>query len=139
MKKRTMNILGVMLLSAIASLTASAQLASQKPAAPVRPDVELSSTGNGSSAIRAGTIADASLAAALSVGWNYVHPTNCFLYNSGGYDYLFIYTKEGPYFWTTNFQYQTLIETDCQVGNWMAFYVYNSNGSWSEVYTYQYK
>jgi hypothetical protein len=82
---------------------------------------------------------ESDVAPALSTGWNYVHPQNCLVFNSGGYAYLYVYTKEGPYFYTTNSAFQAVIEPACQTGNWLAFYVYDSSNNWSEVYTYTYK
>jgi len=134
-KKQTMNILAVMLLSVMASLMASAQAPSQNlPQAPHTFKLESLRPGNG-----AVLSTDDGIQLPLTVGWNYVHPQNCAAYYSGGYTYLYVYSKEGPYFWTTNFQIQSLLDPACQTGNWVAFYVTNTNGTWSEAYTYTYK
>ena len=132
MQKRIMNIFGVLLLSVIGSMTALAQAVVRQPAEPPQAP-QIARAGNGSG-VQEGLSLDAT-PATPSIGWNYVHPVNCDVYNN----YLYVYTKEGPYFWTNDFQLQTLEETDCQIGNWLAFYIYDNNGDWDAVYTYQYK
>lgn len=138
MKKRTLNILGVMLLSAMASLMASAQATQNHPPQPQTAKPEVARAGNGAGTRTDGISVDASVSPDLATGWNYIHATNCELFYSGGYPYLYVYGN-GYYFWTTSSAFQTLIEPACQTGNWLAFYVYNSSGAWSEVYTYTYK
>jgi hypothetical protein len=72
-------------------------------------------------------------------GWNYVHATECELYDSGGYTYLVLYPQEGGEFWTSSAPYQNLLLAACQTGNWLGFYVYDSNGDWSAITTYDYR
>lgn len=128
MKTRTMKILGVMLLSVMGSLTALSQAVAKNPAEPPqRPQV---GRGGNGAALQEGLNEDLSLPS----GWVYVHPSHCELYNG----YLYAYTDKGT-FWTNNSEFQTLIETDCQFGNYLAFYIYDNSGDWDAVYTYQYK
>ncbi len=142
MKKRTTNILAVMVLSMMASLMATAQTNLQKlPPEPRAPRSDNVQTGNGAelSADSSGMSTDAATVQALSVGWHYIHPQDCALWYSSGYPYLYVYAKEGGYFFTTNTVFQAVINPACQSGNWLAFYVYSTSGAWSEVYTYTYK
>jgi len=109
--------------------TADAQKAPQTPKV-AKPPITLH-PGNGSS----GDGVDGGRTP-YSYGWNYVHATNCYMYDQGGYTYLFLYPQEGGQFWTASAPYQNLITAACQTGNWLAFYVYDSNGEWDAVYTY---
>jgi hypothetical protein len=105
------------------------------PPAPQTAKLDNLHTGNG-----AGLSADDGIRPpSSSVGWYYVHPKNCKLFYSGGYPYLYVYTVEGYYFYTTSSAFQAVIDPACQTGNWLAFYVYDGNYDWSEIYTYTYK
>jgi len=73
------------------------------------------------------------------LGWNYVHATNCLMLTISGNDYLVVYPEEGGYFYTTNTDYQNVIEPACQLNHWLAFYVIDSNLDWNEVYTYTFQ
>jgi hypothetical protein len=74
----------------------------------------------------------------LSIGWNYVHASNCAMWNYGGYPYVVLYPEEGGYFYTTTPAYQNAILAACQTGNWIAFDVYDGYGDWDELYTFAY-
>jgi hypothetical protein len=124
------------------AMMAMAQTTNQKlPAEAPAPNTKQVQPGNraGFNADSLDITSEAAVAPALSTGWNYIHPKNCALYYSSGYPYLYVYATDGRYFYTTNTVFQALINPACQTGNWLAFYVYNSSGSWSEVYTYTYK
>jgi len=141
-KKRSTNILAVMVLSMMASLMATAQTNLQNlPPEPPAPRSDNFQVGNGAelSADSSGMSTDAATVQALSVGWHHIHPKNCGLYYSSGHPYLYIYGKEGVNFFTTNTVDQAVINPACQSGNWLAFYVYSTSGAWSEVYTFTYK
>jgi hypothetical protein len=74
----------------------------------------------------------------LSIGWNYVHASNCNIYNYAGYTYVVLYPEEGGYFWTTGSVAQNAILAACQTGNWIAFDVYDGYGDWDQIYTFSY-
>ena len=145
MKKQITNILVTMILSAMASLTATAQSTQKLPATEARAlstKLVQQKAGNGAGfrADGVGASTDSSgITPSFSIGWNYIHPAYCELYYSGGYPYLFVYASEGGYFYTTDQAFQTVISPACQTGNWLAFYVYNSSNNWSNVWTYTYK
>ena len=88
-------------------------------------------TGSGISAGDAATNA-------LPVGWNVVLSQNCQIYNptSSTVEYR-VYATNGAFFWSTNWQYQNVMEVSCQTGKWMAFYVFDGpTGAWSSIYTW---
>jgi hypothetical protein len=67
-------------------------------------------------------------------GWNYVHAANCQGYWDGTTIWLYVYAQEGGYWFTSSLSLQTTIAPACQTGNWLAFYVYNTNGNlWNYV------
>jgi hypothetical protein len=78
-------------------------------------------------------------AATLSTGWYYVHATNCNSYYDGSTTWTYIYPSEGGYWFTSNPVHQNTMLTQCTLGNWIAFYVNNTNGSWNQSWTYTYK
>jgi len=143
MKKSITQILVTAGLSLMAASMAMAATDNQKlPAqAPDPSTIEVKSGNGGGVSAAAGSnlSATSTLSSAWSVGWNYVHLSNCYLFYSGGYPYLYMYPKEGGYFYTTNTVFQQLIAPACQTGNWIAFYVYDSSNDWSAVWTYDYK
>jgi hypothetical protein len=94
------------------------------------------SGGGGSS--RSTANADA-VATAVTVGWNYVHATNCLQLWDGTYNWLYVYPAEGGVRSTASPAAQTVLAPACQTGNWVAFYVYNTNGNWSYILTFPYK
>ena len=125
----------IAVLAVTALLTvAHAQSDQSTPPAPQTNRAANLHVGNG-----AGLSTDEAIRAPWAVGWNYVHAAYCTTYYSGGYAYMFVYPKEGGYFWTTAPAFQQLIEPACQTGNWLAFYVYDTSNDWSQVWTYTYK
>ena len=110
MKKRTTNILLTMFLSVTASVMATAQTTQKLPPAAPTPSTKQLAPGNGAgfsmekaSADSANATTDINASSYWSNGWNYIHPTNCELYYSGGYPYLVVYAQGGGYFYTTLF------------------------------------
>lgn len=92
---------------------------------------------SGGSKTGAGATATAAPAAA---GWNVAHATNCLAYYDGATTWLYVYPQEGGVWWTANLTFQNALEPQCSQGNWVAFYVYNTNGNlWNQVYTWNYK
>jgi hypothetical protein len=118
---------------AVAGLVTAAN-AQKLPQAPETAKPAIASPGNGSSvATEKGGINPQ-----YGIGWNYVHATHCDVYSSGGYTYLVLYPVEGGYFYTVYAPYQNVIAAACQTGNWLAFYIYDNNGDWEYLYTYDY-
>jgi hypothetical protein len=134
--KNTQNMARLTRFGMIALLAVTALLtvahAQSLPATPSATQLENLHAGNG-----AGLSSDG-FRQPWSIGWNYVHPQYCTVYYSGGYAYEVIYVS-GGYFWTTDDRFQQLIAPACQTGNWLAFYVYDGNNDWSQVWTYTYK
>jgi hypothetical protein len=119
---------------AVAGLVTAAN-AQKTPQAPEAAKPEITNPGNGSSASLAnGGINPQN----WPEGWNYVHATNCKMYNSGGSTFLVLYPQEGGYFYTVYAPFQSLISAACQTNHWLAFYVYDNNGDWDYLYTYDY-
>ena len=78
-------------------------------------------------------------ALAAATGWNFVHARACVGYFDGVTTWLYIYPAEGGLWWTGNPGLQNAIGPSCQSGNWLGFYVYNTNGDWNQVAIYPYK
>jgi hypothetical protein len=77
--------------------------------------------------------------AALPIGWNVIQAQNCQMYYNTSTTLAYIvYATNGSYFWSTNWQFQNIMEPSCQSGHWLAFYVYDSTGAWSSVFTWTY-
>ena len=121
---------------AVAGLATAAD-AQNKPKIPETNPQVMVHPGNGASP--SGGIVNGSPSPQWSIGWNFVHPTNCTMYDYGGYTYLVVYPKEGGYFYTVYSDYQNVIEPACQTGNYLGFYVYDSYSDWDQVYTYNYQ
>jgi hypothetical protein len=94
-----------------------------------------------SAATNGGQIANGAVSkkAPVPTGWNYFHITYCEALYSSGVWYLFIYPVEGGSWYTTDARFQGMLEPACQTGNWVGFYVFNTNGSYSNVRVYDYK
>jgi hypothetical protein len=118
---------------ALGALVTAAQAQQKKPQAPASPPLGLH-PGSGSHA----STTDGILNPGYAQGWNYVHATNCEIYDYNGYTYVVLYPTEGGDFWTTALPYQTLMLTACQSGNYIGVYVYDDNGDWNQLYTYDY-
>jgi hypothetical protein len=124
----------ITILAAISLVAAAeAQKVSQPPSAPPKHPLGLH-PGNGSSTETEGR----EIRAAYSLGWLFVHATNCYMYDSDGYTYVVVYPAEGGQFWTTSAPYQNLFLTACQTGHWIGLDIYDSYGDWSQLYTYDY-
>jgi hypothetical protein len=126
MKKLTISIIGVMLLSVMGSLMASAQFA-KHPAEPPQISQLANERGGNGAAFQEGALPP--------TGWVYVHAKNCQGFNG----YVYLYTVEGSTFWTNDLVFQNVIETDCQFGNWIAFNITDGSGDWNSVFTWNYK
>jgi hypothetical protein len=124
-------------LIAVLAVTASLTFAQSQnqPAMPPAIKMDNLHVGNGAGVAKN----DGVLPPSSYIGWYYVHPAYCKLFYSSGYPYLYIYTAEGYYFYTTTGAFQTEVEPACQTGNWLAFYVYDYNFDWSQIQTYTYK
>ena len=79
--------------------------------------------------------------AAPTVGWYYVHPTQCLMTFDGTYAWLVVIPAEGGSWWTAFPPSQELMTPTCQNGNWVAFYVDNVGfaGHWSNFLTFNYR
>ena len=95
-----------------------------------------SKTGVAVSATNASSFGSTSDGNAVTVGWKFAHVSNCFFTFDGTNAVLYVYPSEGGYFSTTFAPYQALIAPACQTGNVMAFYVDDTSGDWSQLYTY---
>jgi hypothetical protein len=76
---------------------------------------------------------------AVSIGWHYVHATNCNAYWDGSTVWLYLYPSEGGYWFSSVPGSQNVMANQCLLGNWIAFYVYATDGSWNQAFTYTYK
>lgn len=123
---------GMIALLAVTALVTVAH-AQSRPATPPATQLENLHPGNGAALSTDG------IRPPLSIGWNYVHPQYCAVYYSGGYAYEIVYALEGGYFWTTAAAFQQVMAPACQTGNWLAFYVFDSDNDWSVVSTYEFK
>jgi hypothetical protein len=121
---------------AVVGLVAAAD-AQKKPQAPESAIQQIARPGTGASS--AGDIAHGSPSPQWAIGWNYVHASNCYMFSSGGYTYLALFAQEGGYFYTNDSAYASLMETDCQFGNWIAFHVIDSSNDWDQILTFDYK
>lgn len=74
-----------------------------------------------------------------TVGWNYVHATNCSTYFDGVTTWLYVFPVEGGYWFTGNTVHQNTLAPQCSLGNWVAFYVVNASGLWNQTWTWSYK
>jgi hypothetical protein len=122
----------IVVLATVGLVTAAG--AQNKPQAPPSARPLITRPGNGASANFTGDGPSQ-----LSIGWNVVHATNCLQFESSGFAYLVVYPKEGGYFYTTDPVFQGLLEPACQTGNLIAFYVYDSNNDWDELFTFSYQ
>ena len=72
------------------------------------------------------------------IGWNYEQIRYCEGFYSGSAFYLYVYPSQGGCWYTTDPNFQHVLEPECAAGHWVAFYVYNSAGNWNYLYTYYY-
>lgn len=106
-------------------------------------DVTLSSQSvAGSIATNGSVLGGSGLATGNSapLGWNYVHATSCQFYWDGATSWIYIFPKEGGYWFTAYPPWMNMLAPACQTGNWVGFYVTNaSTGGWSTASAYSYK
>jgi len=91
-----------------------------------------------STATKGGKVANGAIPK-VPTGWNYFHITYCEGVYSGGAWYLFVFPGEGGYWFTSDPRFQGLLEPACQTGNWVGFYVFNPDGSYSNVRVFDYR
>ena len=118
---------------ALGGLVTAAQAQQKKTQAPARPPLALH-PGSGSHA----STTDGVLNPGYTPVWNHVRATNYDIYDYNGYTYVVLYPAEGGDFWSSALPYQTLMLTACQTRNYIGVYVYDDNGDWNELYTYDY-
>jgi hypothetical protein len=82
-------------------------------------------TGKGQSAGRTATI-----------GWYYVHASNCQPYFDGVTNWVFLYPQEGGYWLTANPLFQTTWLNACLHNNVIALYVFNTAGYVNQLWTF---
>jgi len=83
---------------------------------------------------------DVTTAAAVILGWNYVHVTNCFVTFDGSTTWLYVYPQEGGFLFTSNPVYQAALTPACQTGNLIGFNVVSVNPPlWNGLFTFPYK
>jgi hypothetical protein len=92
-----------------------------------------------SAATNGGKIANGAIPKKAPTGWNYFHITYCEATYSSGVWYLFVFPAEGGSWFTSDPRFQGLLEPACQTGNWVGFYVFNPDGSYSNVRVFDYK
>src|ERR1700736_5037750 len=91
-----------------------------------------------SAATKGGKVANGAIPP-VPVGWNYFHITYCEAVYSSGVWYLFVFPAEGGSWFTSDPRFQGLLEPACQTGNWVGFYVFNPDGSYSNVRVFDYR
>jgi hypothetical protein len=77
--------------------------------------------------------------APATLGWNFVHATYCDFFYDGTEFVLVVYPQEGGAWSTAYGPVQQVLEPQCSQGNLVAFYVFNSNGDWNQIFTYSYR
>jgi len=73
-----------------------------------------------------------------STGWNTVHATDCYGLYISGYYFLILYPQEGGYWYTTDPNFQHVMSQACQTNNYIAFYAYDNNLDWNQIFTFYY-
>jgi hypothetical protein len=75
-----------------------------------------------------------------SIGWNYVHATNCLTYFDGSLTWLYVLPQEGGNWFTNDPAFERTIGPACQTGNWLGFFVYSTTPVlWNAVVTFTFK
>lgn len=75
-----------------------------------------------------------SASATLFSGWNFIRPTNCLGFQSGGVDYLYVFTITSDQISTTDPITITSIAPFCASGR--GFYIYWTGSAWTAVSIY---
>src|SRR5260221_7693725 len=65
--------------------------------------------------------------------WHYGHATNCAPFFDGVTTWVYLYTQEGETWFTSNSAFQHGMLTQCAQGNWVAFFVINTSGTFNEM------
>lgn len=88
---------------------------------------------------QSGEITTNLIAPMFSIGWNTVHINNCLVTKVGDYWWLYAYTDSGDLFFTNIPTFQTTLSSQCSTGNYTAFNVVDSSGTWTHLFTWNYK
>lgn len=128
------NRFTVIVILAISGLavTASAQSKPQVPEAAAKTTLR---AGNG----MGDTLENSRSGQAWVLGWNYVHATNCSMFDNSGYTFFVVYPVEGGFFYTVFPLYQAALAPACQAGNWVAIHVVDGYGGWDQLVTFDYR
>jgi hypothetical protein len=86
-------------------------------------------------AARAGIENGTDVIDAVSLGWHYVHATNC----EGHQGKFFVFPKEGGYWFTTSTAAELVLAPECATGNLIGFHVVSTSGFWDAIYTYDHQ
>jgi hypothetical protein len=130
----------------IAAMAASALLlsgiqvahAQQSGGPALTPPVSITPQGHWVNVSKNGTLNSTGGSKASSIGWYYVHATHCSPYYDGVNQWMYMYPQEGGDWFTTLPVFQGVMATQCAHGYWVAFYVYNTSGNWSQMWTYDF-
>jgi hypothetical protein len=76
---------------------------------------------------------------AFVTGWNVVHATTCMTYYDGTDTWFYVFPQEGGIYFTNLVGSQIILAPQCVLGQWVAFYVYDSIGDFNRVVTYGFK
>jgi hypothetical protein len=137
MKSQISRLSLALVCSLLGAATAYAQApqASQRPTPPPSPVTPESH----SAATHGGTVHSGARASATT-GWNYFHATNCLSYYDGSTNWVYVYPREGGFWFTPDRVFQETFLIQCQQGYWVAIYVFDATtGNFSEVYTYDFR
>jgi hypothetical protein len=74
---------------------------------------------------------------AITVGWIFVHPTNCMIESTGTTTTFYVLTgnPDGLYFFTSHPGAQNILSPACQSGNRLGFHITNLSGAWDQIFT----
>lgn len=75
-----------------------------------------------------------SASATLVIGWNFVHPNNCLGFQSGGVDYLVVYTTAGDQIFTIDPVTITAVAPLCASGH--GLYIFWTGSGWTAYSIY---
>jgi hypothetical protein len=140
MRSRKSLFVFAVLLASVGAAAAQTAQPNQHPVVPAATSGP--SDGGGLVAERAGVSPQAVVKPAYKVGWNNVHATNCVTVIKSSKVYVYLYPKEGGYFYTTTALQQPALLAQCAVGNWISFYITSKSGSsftWNDIESWDYK
>ena len=125
---------------AILSLSgiAMAQQAAPASAPEITAQSHSAATQNGTVASGSGaSLSNSPITNAAALGWQFVHATNCVSYSDG---YLYVFPREGGYWFTNAPLFTTTMLAQCVHGNWIGFHVVTaSTGAFDQIETFNYK